>query len=358
MAKRRTTKGTTVKKAAKKTAVAPREASAVARRSRTAVKRINLALQGGGSHGAYAWGIIDRMMEDGRLEIEGISGTSAGSVNAVVFAYGYMLNGAQGARDMMHGFWKRLSDSRAGFATPESFKMFKMMTGSVSPYQWNPLNWNPFRKTLEATVDFDALRKSKANKLFLAATNVETGKARIFTNEEITSDVVMASSCLPFLFQAVEIEGQSYWDGGYMGNPVLYPLFYHTDARDVVILHINPIYRPGVPRTAPEIENRLNELTFNSALIKEFRAIAFVTKMLEDGWLKPEFAGKVKNVLIHSLRADKALKDLGVASKFNTDWRFFEELRDRGRKEAHAWLDTHFKDLGQRSSTDLRAEFL
>jgi len=351
------------KKAAKKTSVATpvttsRPSGATSRRSKTEVKRINLALQGGGSHGAFAWGIIDAFLEDGRVEIEGISGTSAGSVNAVVFAYGYMLNGPQGARDMMRAFWKRLSDSRAGFATPESFKMFKMMTGSVSPYQWNPLNWNPFRKTLEETVDFDALRKSKDIKLFLAATNVETGKVRIFTNEEITSDVVMASSCLPFLFQAVEIEGQHYWDGGYMGNPVLYPLFYHTDARDVIILHINPIYRPGVPRTAPEIENRLNELTFNSALIKEFRAIAFVTKMLEDGWLKPEFAGKLKNVLLHSLRADKALKDQGVASKFNTDWRFLEDLRDRGRKEGHEWLDAHFKDLGKQSSVDLRAEFL
>ena len=183
-------------------------------------------------------------------------------------------------------------------------------------------------------MDFERLRKSKAIKLFLAATNVETGKARIFTNEEITSDVVMASSCLPFLFQAVEIEGQHYWDGGYMGNPVLYPLFYHTDARDVIILHINPIFRPGVPRTAPEIENRLNEITFNASLIKEIRAIAFVQKMLEDGWLKPEFAGKLKNVLMHSMRADKALADLGVPSKFSTEWRLLEELRDRGRKEA------------------------
>ena len=347
------------KKTAKKTSAAsPRAAAGIARRSKSQVKRINLALQGGGSHGAFAWGIMDSFLEDGRVEIEGISGTSAGSVNAVVFAYGYMLNGPQGARDMLAKFWKTLSDSHAGFSTPEYFKMFKMMTGSVSPYQWNPLNWNPFRTTLEQVVDFKALRKSKAIKLFLAATNVESGKARIFTNEEITSDVVMASSCLPFLFQAVEIEGQSYWDGGYMGNPVLYPLFYHTDARDVVILHINPIFRPGVPRTAPEIENRLNELTFNSALIKEIRAIAFVQKMLEDGWLKPEFAGKLKNVLMHSLRADKALADLGVPSKFSTDWRFLEDLKERGRKEGQAWLDEHFKDLGTRSSVDLRAEFL
>ena len=347
------------KKSAKKTSTVSAVVSHPTQARRTEVKRINLALQGGGSHGAYAWGIIDNFLQDGRIEIEGISGTSAGSVNAVVFAYGYLIGGREGARELMAKFWKTLSDARAGFATPEAFKYFKMMTGSVSPYQWNPWNLNPFREAVEKVVDFERLRQSKGGiKLFLAATNVETGKARIFTNEEITSDVVMASSCLPFLFQAVEIEGQHYWDGGYMGNPVLYPLFYHTDARDVVILHINPIFRPGVPRTAPEIENRLNELTFNSALIKEIRAIAFVQKMLEDGWLKPEFSGKLKNVLMHSLRADRALADLGVPSKFSTEWRFLEDLKERGRKEGHAWLDEHFKDLGTRSSVDLRAEFL
>jgi len=348
------------KKPAKKTAAASSQAIPLtSRKSATQVKRINLALQGGGSHGAFAWGIMDAMLADGRLEVEGISGTSAGSVNAVLVAYGYMLNGAEGAREMLEKFWRTLSEQRAGFNSPESFKVFKMMTGTMSPYQWNPYNWNPFRATIEKVVDFERLRQDKGGvKLFLAATNVETGKARIFTNEEITPDVVMASSCLPFLFQAVEIEGQFYWDGGYMGNPVLYPLFYHTDSRDVIILHINPIYRPGVPRTAPEIENRLNELTFNSALIKEFRAIAFVGKMLEDGWLKPEFASKVKNVLIHSIRADKALKDLGVASKFSTDWRFLMDLCERGRKESNEWLEVHFKDLGKQSSVDLRAEFL
>jgi NTE family protein len=347
------------KKPAKKTSTVAAVASHPTQPRRTEVKRINLALQGGGSHGAYAWGIIDNFLQDGRIEIEGISGTSAGSVNAVVFAYGYLIGGREGAREMMAKFWKTLSDVRAGFATPEAFKYFKMMTGSVSPYQWNPWNLNPFRETVEKVVDFERLRQSKGGiKLFLAATNVETGKARIFTNEEITSDVVMASSCLPFLFQAVEIEGQHYWDGGYMGNPVLYPLFYHTDARDVIILHINPIVRKGVPRTAPEIENRLNEITFNASLIKEIRAIAFVTKMLEDGWLKTEFSGKLKNVLMHSIRADKVLADLGVPSKFSTEWKLLEELRERGRKECQTWLDEHFKDLGKRSSVDLRTEFL
>jgi NTE family protein len=321
-------------------------------------KRVNLALQGGGSHGAYAWGIIDHFLEDGRIEIEGISGTSAGSANAVVYAYGHMTGGVDGARRALADFWKGLSDSGAGFPNPYAFQAFKVLTDSVSPYQWNPLNWNPFRDALEKSVDFERLRRCKTTKLFIAATDVESGKGRVFTTPEVSADVVMASSCLPFLFQAVEIEGRHYWDGGFMGNPVLYPLFYATDCRDVIILHINPIAREGVPRFASEIENRLNEITFNSALIKELRAIAFVQKLLEDGWLKADFRGKLKNVLMHSVRADKVLKDLSVPSKFSLDWKFLQELFHRGRETGRTWLDAHYRDLGVRSSVDLRQEFL
>jgi NTE family protein len=321
-------------------------------------KRINLALQGGGSHGAYAWGLLDQFLADGRIAIEGISGTSAGSVNAVVYAYGHMMGGVDGAREMLATFWKRLSASGAGFNSPELFQAFKAMTGSVSPYQWNPFNWNPFREALVETVDFERLRTCKTTKLFLAATNVETGRARIFTTAEVSADVVMASSCLPFLFQAVEIDGQHYWDGGYMGNPVLYPLFYETESRDVIIIHINPIERAGVPHLAHEIENRLNEITFNSSLIKELRAIAFVQKLVEEGWLKPDFRGKLKNVLIHSVRADKVLRDLSVPSKFSLDWKFLQELHARGVATGKAWLAENYTHLGRRSSTDLRKEFL
>ena len=321
-------------------------------------KRVNLALQGGGSHGAYAWGVLDSFLEDGGLEIEGISGTSAGSVNAVVYAYGNMIGGVDGARELLAGFWKRLSTSGAGFANPRAFQIFKMMTGSVSPYQWNPLNWNPFRDALVQTVDFERLRRCKSTKLFLAATNVETGKARIFTTPEASADVVMASSCLPFLFQAVEIEGAHYWDGGYMGNPVLYPLFYETRSRDVIIVHINPIERPGVPHLAHEIENRLNEITFNASLIKELRAVAFVQKLVSEGWLKPEYAARLKNVLIHSVRADKVLLDLSIESKFSLDWAFLQDLYRRGHATGREWLRANRRHLGRRSSVDLRAQFL
>lgn len=326
--------------------------------ARRGTRKVNLALQGGGSHGAYAWGILDRFLEDGRIQIEGISGTSAGSVNAVVYAYGRMMGGVDGARAALAEFWKRLSTSGAGFSNPQAFQAFKMMTGAVSPYQWNPFNWNPFREALEQAVDFERLRTCTTTKLFLAATNVESGKARIFTTPEVSADVVMASSCLPFLFQAVEIEGQHYWDGGYMGNPVLYPLFYDTRSRDVIIVHINPIARPGVPRLAHEIENRLNEITFNSSLIKELRAIAFVQKLLADGWLNPDFRGQLKNVLMHSVRADKVLCDLTVESKFSLDWKFLQGLHERGRSTGRAWLAENYRHLGRRSSTDLRKDFL
>jgi NTE family protein len=321
-------------------------------------KRVNLALQGGGSHGAYAWGVLDRFLADGRIEIEGISGTSAGSVNAVVYAYGQMVGGVDGAREALAAFWKRLSVSGGGFSNPQMFGAFKAMTGSVSPYQWNPFNWNPFRDALVETVDFERLRTCTTTKLFLAATNVETGRARIFTTPEVSADVVMASACLPFLFQAVEIDGQHYWDGGYMGNPVLYPLFYDTKSRDVIIVHINPIERTGVPRLAHEIENRLNEITFNSSLIKELRAVAFVQKMLDEGWLHADFKGKLKNVLIHSVRADKALCDLSVASKFSLDWKFLKDLHSRGVSTGREWLAENYANLGRRQSTDLRKEFL
>ncbi len=327
-------------------------------RARGKPKRVNLALQGGGSHGAYAWGVLDHFLEDGRISVDGISGTSAGSVNAVVYAYGHMVGGVEGAREMLAAFWKRLSDTRSGFSNPEMFYAFKMFTGSVSPYQWNPLNWNPFREALERTVDFDRLRRCKTTKLFLSATNVETGKGRVFTTREVSVDVVMASSCLPFLFQAVEVDGSYYWDGGYMGNPVLYPLFYDTDTRDVIVVHINPIERPGVPRLAHEIENRLNEITFNSSLIKELRAIAFVQKLVAEGWLKPDFRGKLKNVLMHSVRADKVLLDQSIASKFSLDWDFLQELYRRGRATGKEWLDANYRHIGRRSSVDLRKEFL
>ncbi len=333
-------------------------------------KKINLALQGGGSHGAFAWGVIDKFLEDGRLEIEGLSGTSAGSMNAVVYAYG-KLKGNDGAREALHNFWKAISDAGQRFAMPKMpwdhliekkehpmQGMMKAMMSMMSPYQTNPMNYNPLREVLEQQVDFEELERNSTTKLFICATNVRTGKVRIFHTHEVTSNAVLASACLPQVFQAVEIDGEHYWDGGYMGNPVLYPLFYYTESRDVVMLHINPIERPGVPTTSADIANRLNEITFNSSLIKELRSVYFVQKLLDDGWIKDEHRDKLKYVLMHSVRADVAMSDLSAASKLNSEWKFLTMLRDRGRALASHWLEHHFEHLGVRSTVDLKKEFL
>ena len=337
-------------------------------------KRINLALQGGGSHGAFAWGVLDKMLEDGRLEFDGISGTSAGSMNAVALAYG-SIGGNEAARESLHDFWQAVAAAGCKFNPlgqlanhrPKQHGMFPSMasqwfraiTHTFSPYQLNPLNFNPLKEVLLQQIDFDAIQKQSAIKLFLAATNVRSGKSKVFGVEEgITADMVLASACLPQLFQAVAIDGEHYWDGGFMGNPVLYPLFYHTDTADVLIVHINPIERPGPPTTAEEILDRVNEITFNSSLIKELRAVHFVQKMMDEGWIKDEYMDKLRYVLMHSLRADVALADLSVDSKFSSDWGFLTMLRDRGRESAAQWLAQNFKHIGVRSTVDLRAEFL
>lgn len=363
-----------VRKAAAKRAVARKSKAGRAAPSSAGVKRINLALQGGGAHGAFAWGVIDKFLEDGRIEIEGLSGTSAGSMNAVVYAYG-ALKGKERAREALHDYWQAISDAGQKYSmvkrTPweqmfggwnmersVASEGFKLLTSSFSPYQLNPMNFNPLREVLEAHVNFDELVLSRATKLFLSATNVRTGKVRIFHTHEITSDVVLASACLPFLFQAVEIENEHYWDGGYMGNPALYPLFYYTDSRDVVILHINPIERAGPPTQSSEIANRVNEITFNSSLIKELRSVYFVQQLLDQGKIKEEYRGDFKYVLIHSVRADTALADLSVSSKFACEWDFLTMLRDRGRECASEWIEQHFNDLGVRSTVDLKREFL
>ncbi len=338
-------------------------------------KTINLALQGGGAHGAFAWGVLDCLLEDGRLVFDGISGTSAGSMNAVVMAYGLHIGDAAGARRALENFWKAVSDAGQRYSLVRawpwerhmghwnndnnlSFQMFKAMTNTFSPYQLNPTNFNPLRDLLAEQVDFAELNACKKTKLFLSATNVRTGNVRVFGTREVTVDAVMASACLPFMYQAVEIDGESYWDGGYMGNPALFPLFYETDTRDVLIVHINPIVRESTPTTPHEIDDRVNEISFNASLIKELRAVAFVQKLLDEGWLKEQYRDQMKYVLIHSLRADEALADLSSASKLCTEWGFLTALRDRGRAMAKQWLDRHYADIGIRQTVDLRGEFL
>lgn len=338
-------------------------------------KPINLALQGGGAHGAFAWGVADALLEDDRLRLNAITATSAGAMNAVVIACGYRQGGAEGARALLERFWHGVSEIGGPFGVPdweawdavpfakqarEMATHFAVEVGmaSLSPYQFNPLNLNPLRDVLERVVDFGALHEAREVKLFVSATNVRTGKVAVFENEVITADHVLASACLPQLFQAVEIDGEAYWDGGFMGNPSLWPLFYETEVEDLVVVHINPVRREEIPKTVAAIDNRVNEISFNAALLKEMRAVAFVQKLLREGWVREDRAAELSDIRFHSIRADEALADLSLASKYDTDYRFLLELRDRGREAARAWLAAHWDDLGTRGTVDLHAEFL
>ena len=336
----------------------------------TTTKLVNLALQGGGAHGAFTWGVLDRLLEDERMSFEGICATSAGAMNAAVMAYGLTIGGREGAKLTLANFWRRISDAAAwGPLQPSlldrlmrtgsiekspAFIFFDMMTRLLSPYQFNPLNYNPLRDVLEKTIDFERLRRENVVKLFLCATNVRTGKVKIFENGELTVSAVLASGCLPLLFQAIEIDGEAYWDGGYMGNPAIFPLIYGCQSTDVIVIHINPIVRETVPRAASDILNRLNEISFNSSLMREMRAIAFANKLVDRGAMR----GEIKTMLIHAIEAESFMKDLGVASKYNADWDFLTHLRDVGRAGAEKWLATNFCHLGARSTIDIHARYL
>jgi len=337
-------------------------------------KIVNLALQGGGAHGAFAWGILDALLEDGRLNIEGLTACSAGTMNALAFAQGMHEGGRDGARQKLQDFWWEISKAGAIFSpvhgnpmeryfggtgeNPFAYFMFDTMTRMFSPYQFNPLDFNPLKDVLEKTIDFEKIRACDKLKLFISATNVRSGKVKIFQTKEVTVDVALASSCLPFLFKAVEIDGEYYWDGGYTGNPALYPLFYQTQSSDIILIHLNPLYREEIPTTAPAIMNRLNEVTFNDSLLKELRAIAFVKKLIEHDMIKDEYKHMYKDLLVHSIRAEDMMKEFSITSKFDTNWDFLLKLRDTGREGMKIWLDDHFDNIGNRSSVDLHEEFL
>jgi NTE family protein len=338
----------------------------------TATRTINLALQGGGAQGAFTWGVLDRLLEDGRISFEGISATSAGAMNAVVLAYGLTEGGRDGGRTALAGFWRRVSHAAAtgplqptwldrlmgnrSLENSPAFIAFDLISRLMSPYQFNPLNRNPLREVLLQSVDFERLRSADCPvKLFLSATNVRTGKIKVFENDVICPERVLASGCLPMLFQAVEIDGEHYWDGGYMGNPAIYPLIYSCDSRDVMIIHINPLERQELPTSAFEIMNRVNEISFNSSLMREMRAISFVTKLIDDD---PQAMKSLKRVLVHAIAADAIMSELGAASKLNGDWEFLTYLRDQGRDHADTWLAANFDRLGRESSIDIRKDYL
>ncbi|MEQ9506145.1 MAG: patatin-like phospholipase family protein [Hyphomonas sp.] len=323
-------------------------------------RQISLALQGGGAHGAYTWGVLDRLSAEESLDIAAISATSAGAMNAVAYASGLAENGPEGARAALESLWRRVSDSSSvlgGFGAT-GFAMATALTSIASPYDLNPFNYNPLRTLVDDLIDFDAVHASGL-KLFLSATNVESGKVRVFSKDEITADAVLASSCLPQTFQAVEVDGKPYWDGGYLGNPSLFPLIYSGAPRDVLLILLNPLERPGTPRRAAEILERVNEISFNASLIGELRAIAFVQRLIDDGMLKEPMIKKYRRLNIHAIRGGQDLLGYNLSTKYDTRWRFLTELRDRGHAAADKWVSECAKDVGTtKSSFDIRKEFL
>ncbi len=348
---------------------------------------IDLALQGGGSHGAFTWGVLDRLLQDETIEIAGVSGTSAGAMNAVALAAGLMDGGREGARKTLREFWTQvgaqspfalLQPALGGLsamaahlpglqawqqASQESLRWWGKAVGQpFSPYQFNPLNLNPLRSILERTVDFERVRACNKTQLFIAATNVRTGALRVFRQHELSAEVALASACLPTLFQAVEIEGEPYWDGGYAGNPSLMPLISESPADDLLLVQINPMLRPEAPQQVADIMDRVGEITFNASLLKELRTLQLLKNLLEqDGpaaqhpGREPLFA-RIAALRTHRIDGGAALHELGAASKLRTDPPFLQDLFARGHASAEAWLQTHRADLGQRSTLDLHSE--
>ncbi|MBI0434861.1 patatin-like phospholipase family protein [Roseomonas sp. KE0001] len=327
---------------------------------------IDLALQGGGAHGAFTWGVLDRLLEEEWLLPDGISGTSAGAMNAAVLVAAHARGGREAARAALEAFWRRVSEAallsplRRGpldvllgnwsLDNSPVYQGLEMLARVFSPYDLNPRGTNPLSRILDEAIDFGALARAPI-RLFVTATRVRTGQPRIFRNAEITPPVLLASACLPTLFQAVEIEGEPYWDGGYSGNPTIMPLVRECDSHDTILVQINPVERAETPRTASEIASRLNEISFNAPLLKELRMIAVLRQVAQPGQCEGALWARMR---IHRI-ASTALAELGQGSKLNAEWAFLTLLRDTGREAADRFLREHGADLGRRSTLDLDA---
>ena len=325
---------------------------------------VDFALQGGGAHGAFTWGVLDRLLEEPWLQIDGISGTSAGAMNAAVLVDGYAENGAEGARQHLARYWRHVAEAAKfspfrrtpldivmGRWTLDNSPLFIAMdltSRLYSPYDLNPGGSNPLRGILNELIDFERVAQAPI-KLFITATNVRTGRGRIFRNPEITPDVLLASACLPTLFQAVEIDGEAYWDGGYSGNPTITPLIRECRSHDTILIPINPIERSGTPNTARDILNRVNEVSFNAVLLKELRMIALLRQVADPGNTEGAMWAQMR---IHLVR-NEIMAELGYSSKLNAEWQFINMLHGEGRRAADAFLAENSDNIGKRSSIDL-----
>ena len=334
-------------------------------------KKVGVALQGGGAHGAFTWGVLDRLLEEEDLIAEAMCGTSAGAVNAVTCAYGLHLGGPQKAKELLEQLWRKVALSGSFLFKPGIFDkaysngdiynspgymMFNAVSQVLSPYNFNPFNYNPLKDILNELIDFKELHLYNKKKLFICATNVKTNRAKIFTNNEITVDSVLASACLPFLFQAVEIEGEYYWDGGYMGNPPIFPIITNTYLKDILLVKINSININSVPTTARDIADRVNEISFNSSLINEMKLIHYRNELLRTGVLKVDNKEN-REIFIHTISGYKELSQLSYSSKMNTSWDFLLELKEKGRLVADNWIRTDFNEVGLKSTFDVEEHF-
>ena len=333
-------------------------------------KKVGIALQGGGAHGAFTWGVLDRLLEVDHIVAEAMCGTSAGAVNAVTCAYGLHVGGPKMAKQLMDQLWRKIARSGNLFKPGNfdklfgggdmyhspGYMLFNNMTQYMSPYNFNPFNYNPLRDILTDLIDFKELQMYNKKKLFICATNVKTNRARIFSNKEITVDAVLASACLPLLFQAVNIDGEYYWDGGYMGNPPIFPIITNTTLRDIVLIKINSINISSVPTTARDIADRINEISFNSSLINEMKMIHYRNELIRNGILNTEDTNN-REIFVHTISGYDALSQLNYSSKMNTSWEFLLDLKERGRQTASQWLESDYKQVGIKSSFDVEEHF-
>ena len=331
-------------------------------------KAVNLALQGGGSHGAFTWGVLDRLLEEERLAFEGITGTSAGAVNAVVMTDGLAAGGREAARKALRLYWEKVSalaslgvfkpspfdkaNPNFGLEHSPGYLLMESATYFASPYQMNPFNYNPLKDLLAETIDFDRVRRQQAIKLFVCATDVQTAKIKVFAGKELGVEHVLASTCLPLMMQAVEVDGEYYWDGSFAGNPAIFPLLFECEARDVIMVHITPAARPGVPTTSPAIMNRMQEISFNTSLIREMRTLTYLTEQIDGG----KMTG-VKRMFVHLIEAEDLIRALSWSSRLNGDWDFLMHLFNKGRERADEWLKSNFEHLGIESTVNLREKY-
>ncbi|MDR0580950.1 MAG: patatin-like phospholipase family protein [Holosporaceae bacterium] len=336
-------------------------------------KKISIAMQGGGAHGAYTWGVLDRLLEEKDIVIEGVSGTSAGGMNAIATAQGIITGGNESARELLTKYWKINSEAgKASIFKPgildilagkytmhnsPGFLFFDFISKIFSPYQLNPLGTNPLKPIVEKLFDFEKLNANDAVKVFLAATHVYTGKLKVFSNvnKELCTEALLATACLPTVFAAVMVKGEYYWDGGFIGNPVIYPLIYDCETPDIMLIKLNPTHRTKLPTSAAEIGDRLNEITNNTSIMREMRSMHFISKLIDEGLVAP---GKMKRMHVHLIEDEAVFQDLGWSSKLNTDMDFLDHLFNAGRKSADKWLEKNYDKINKETTADVAEEFV